>query len=253
MHVRTRPDGRIALVLNTKDTQCTFIALYDKVEFLVAPIFAVEHDFTDRLTSKEYPVDRAVDYFLDLCNKHGATERATYALTHIEEYENMATAAAPAAAAPAAAPWPANLAAKAANGTAPAAKPAKAAKTPAKAPAKAAPAPKAAKAATKAPAKAAPTPKAAKAAPAAKAAGGAPKGRKGQYAGMSISRTAKTDEMMETIRDGTIRQALMKAIIKAKTVDGVIGTVVQTKEGKEGTVSSSDINFAVEWEIISVK
>lgn len=76
---------------------------------------------------------------------------------------------------------------------------------------------------------------------------GGKRGRKSQYAGKKIKLLVKE----HGARVGSIRAALMDAIMDAKAVDDVIGTTVKAGD-KTGVVSSADVAFAVEANLISV-
>lgn len=99
------------------------------------------------------------------------------------------------------------------------------------------------------PEKAAKTEKAAKPAKVKKAASDedGKKGRPSPYAGQKIKKLAKE----HGARDGSIRAALMDAIMGAKNTDDVLGKEVEAGD-KTGIISSADIRFAVEQKFISL-
>lgn len=65
-------------------------------------------------------------------------------------------------------------------------------------------------------------------------------GRKNPYAGMKI--TVVTKEI--AAREGSLRHAVISAILKAKKVDDVYGTEISSADGKSGTVNTAWLNFA---------
>jgi hypothetical protein len=124
--------------------------------------------------------------------------------------------------------------------------PAKGAAKPAAKPAAKAPAKGAAKPAAKAPAKGAakPTTKA--------PAKGEQRGPRGQFAGKAIKRTADSKTVLASIREGSVRAALMAAIVAETKADSAIGkTYLFDKEQR--TVTSTDLATAVKIGLITVQ
>lgn len=76
---------------------------------------------------------------------------------------------------------------------------------------------------------------------------GGRKGRPSPFAGKKIKKIAKE----HGAREGTLRAALMEAIMYAKNTDDVLGSQVEAGD-KTGVVSSADVAFAVENKFISL-
>lgn len=76
---------------------------------------------------------------------------------------------------------------------------------------------------------------------------GGRKGRPSPFAGKKIKKIAKE----HGAREGTLRAALMEAIMDAKNTDDVLGSQVEAGD-KTGVVSSADVAFAVENKFISL-
>lgn len=91
------------------------------------------------------------------------------------------------------------------------------------------------------PTKALPVEKPAKAEKPAKTEGeGAVGGRKNPYAGMKV--TVLNKEI--AAREGSLRHAVVSAILKAKKVDDIYGTDIESADGKVATVNTAWLNFA---------
>lgn len=71
---------------------------------------------------------------------------------------------------------------------------------------------------------------------------------RGQYADKKIKVVNKKHEA----REGSVRAALMEAILSSKTTNEALAKTVETSKGKEQKVSNADIAFAISRELISV-
>lgn len=76
---------------------------------------------------------------------------------------------------------------------------------------------------------------------------GGKKGRVSIHAGKKIVKLAKE----HGAREGTVRAALLSAVMGAKKVDDVLGTEVKAGD-KTAIVSSNDLNYAIENSLIKV-
>jgi hypothetical protein len=226
VHVRINHEQVPILVLWQHGTQCAFLSLIKGVlTFIKCPYNAVELSYPVVPESRQFSISNVV---ADFKAAKQATPTAQYALNHLEEYRNMATAP---QSAPNAAPWPASLAAGANVEESTAASPAKgrsrAAKTPA-APAKAAKAPAKAPAA---PAKAAKAPaKAANTTPSDGEESG--RGRPSPYAGMKIKPLVK-NAAATTLRAGSLRAVRLDLVLKCKTADEALALKFDFEEDGE--------------------